>query len=179
MRIAGGTLKGRMIALPAKYEAKPTTDFAKEGLFNILSNDVDFDSVSFLDLFSGTGSISFEFASRGCHDIVSVEMNPANAAAIKNNVSSLGISGMQVVRHNVFDFLGICHKSFDIIFADPPYSIDGLAQLPEKVFGAKILAENGTFILEHPSAVSFNSAPHFIKERKYGNVHFSFFKNQE
>jgi N6-adenine-specific methylase len=130
MRIIGGSLKGKNITPPSNYRARPTTDFAKEGLFNILTNEIDFENCSFLDFFSGTGSISFEFSSRGCSDIVSVEMNPANYKFIKQTCSTLKIKGMQVVRQNVFDFIKICSKSFDVIFADPPYAIEGLEQIP-------------------------------------------------
>ena len=176
MRIISGSLRGKSINPPAGYQARPTTDFAKEGLFNILMGMVDFEDVTFLDLFAGTGSISYEMASRGCSDIVAVEMNPANAAFISKTAASLGIAGMQVVRHNVFDFLGLCSKTFNLIFADPPYALDGLDLLPEKVLGADFLADGGWFILEHGADYSFAGRGGFVKEKKYGNVHFSFFK---
>ena len=176
MRIIGGYLRGKSILPPNGYAARPTTDFAKEGLFNTLTNELDFEEISVLDLFSGTGSISYEFASRGCKDIIAVEMNPANAQCIKRTASSLKIEGIQIVHHNVFDFLGICTKKFDLIFADPPYAIDGLERLPEKIFSSDILNENGYLILEHPGTYNFKDDPRFVKERKYGNVHFSYFK---
>ena len=176
MRIISGSLRGKTINPPANYQARPTTDFAKEGLFNILAGMIDFEETVFLDLFSGTGSISYEMASRGCSDIVAVEMNPVNAAFISKTAASLGIPGMQVVRHNVFDFLNLCTKSFNLVFADPPYAIDGLDLLPEKVLGAGFLADDGWFILEHGADYDFASRPGFVKEKKYGNVHFSFFK---
>ena len=105
MRIIGGKLRGKTICPPERYEARPTTDFAKEGLFNILDNEYDFDSLAVLDLFGGTGSISYEFASRGATDVICVEMNPANAAFIKSQAARLGLDAVTVVRHNVFDFL--------------------------------------------------------------------------
>ena len=176
MRIISGKYRGKSINPPANYQARPTTDFAKEGLFNVLAGSTDFESIAFLDLFAGTGSISYEMASRGCTDIVAVEMNPANAAFISKTAAALGISGMQVVRHNVFDFLGLCTKQFDLVFADPPYALDGLATLPAKVLGAGFLADDGLFILEHPADYNFSEEPGFVKEKKYGNVHFSFFK---
>ena len=176
MRIISGTLRGKTINPPANYQARPTTDFAKEGLFNILAGMIDFEETVFLYLFSGTGSISYEMASRGCGDIVAVEMNPANASFISKTAASLGISGMQVVRHNVFYFLGICTKNFDLVFADPPYAIEGLDTLPQKVLGAGFLTDDGWFILEHGADHNFCSEPGFVKEKKYGNVHFSFFK---
>ena len=176
MRIIGGTLKGKQINPPKNYAARPTTDFAKEGLFNTLVNEVDFETAAMLDLFSGTGSISFEAASRGCHDIVSVEMNPLHATFIKKAAAELGIKGMQVVRHNVFDFLNICSRRFDLIFADPPYAIEGLDTIPDRVFEKNILAEGGVMILEHPADYSYEKHPRFVKEKKYGNVHFTYFR---
>lgn len=176
MRIIGGDMRGRTFLPPVNFKARPTTDFAKEGLFNTLVNMVDFETLSVLDLFSGTGGISYEFASRGCTDIISVEMNPVHAAFIKKTAEQLKISGMQVVRHNVFDFLGICRKSFDLIFADPPYDIADFELIPDKVLSRDILNEDGMFIIEHPAAFDFSSNPCFIKMKKYGNVHFSFFK---
>lgn len=176
MRIIGGTLKGKTIMPPMGYAARPTTDFAKEALFNILNNQIDFEEVVLLDLFSGTGSISAEFASRGAKDIVSVEMNPANARFISQTVRALGIKNMHVVKHNVFDFLEICTKKFNLIFADPPYALEGFDTIPYKVLDADILEDGGLFILEHSAANNFESHPLFVKERKYGNVHFSFFQ---
>ncbi len=176
MRIIGGTLKGKTIMPPAGYAARPTTDFAKEGLFNILNNQVSFEDTVLLDLFSGTGSISAEFASRGAREIVSVEMNPSNARFISQTARSLGIRSMRVVKHNVFDFLEICTKKFNLIFADPPYALDGFDTIPNKVLDADILEDGGLFILEHSAANNFEQHPLFVKERKYGNVHFSFFQ---
>lgn len=183
MRIIGGTLKGKTILPPTTFSARPTTDFAKEGLFNILGNEYDLSECRILDLFAGTGSISYEFASRGAKQIYSVEMNPLHASFIKKSVSQLKIQGMQVVRHNVFEFLKICKIDFDIIFADPPYSIEALDSIPDQIFSAKIsdneasiLRDGGVFILEHPAEYSFTEHPRFVKEKKYGNVHFTFFK---
>lgn len=176
MRIIGGKLRGKTICPPERYEARPTTDFAKEGLFNILDNEYDFDSLAVLDLFGGTGSISYEFASRGATDVICVEMNPANAAFIKSQAARLGLDAVTVVRHNVFDFLKICRKRFDIVFADPPYSIEGLRSIPEQVFAADIIHPGGYFILEHPGTYDFSGHRFFKKERKYGNIHFSFFE---
>lgn len=176
MRIIGGDLRGKNILPPAGYSARPTTDFAKEGLFNTLTNEFDFSQISLLDLFSGTGSISFEFASRGCNDIIAVEMNPTNAAFIKRTAIGFKLRSIQVVHHNVFDFIPLCKRQFDIIFADPPYSIDGLDTIPSKIFEANLVLPDGYLILEHPATYSFASAPYFVKEKKYGNVHFSYFK---
>ena len=179
MRIIGGSLKGKNILPPVNFAARPTTDFAKEGLFNILINEFNIEDLSLLDLFSGTGSISYEFASRGCQEIVSIEMNPLHARFIKQVASSYKIKGMQVVRHNVFDFIEICSKTFDIVFADPPYNIEGLDTIPDRVFNKNLVNKDGYLILEHPAEYNFENHPLFIKERKYGNVHFSFFREKE
>ena len=179
MRIIGGKNRGKTISLPAKYEARPTTDFAKEGLFNIISNEYEFEGLSVLDLFGGTGSISFEFASRGAGEIHCIEMSPANAAFIRNTAKQFGFDNITVIRHNVFDFLKICGKTFDIVFADPPYAIDGLETIPSQVFAAGVVRPGGYFILEHPGIFRFDDKPFFVKERKYGNVHFSFFEAPE
>ena len=181
MSIIGGSIKGRTVIPPSGFRARPTTDFAKEGLFNTLDNMFDLSSVRVLDLFSGTGSISYEFASRGAEEIYSVEMNPMHASFIKRSAASFGIGCMHVVRHNVFDFLNICRLNFDIVFADPPYELDGLDTLPDRVLGAPavqggLLKDGGVFVLEHPGTYSFENHQHFEKEKKYGNVHFSFFR---
>lgn len=180
MRIVGGDLRGKQINPPANFKARPTTDFAKEGLFNILSNQYDFQDIAVLDLFSGTGSISFEFASRGCKDITAVEMNPLHASFIKSQSAKLpGIElSVQVVHHNVFDFLKICAKKYDIIFADPPYDLAGFNNVPDKILVSGILSDYGLLVFEHPKEYNFKDSPHFLKERKYGNVHFSFFSKE-
>ncbi len=176
MRIIGGKFKGKAILPPQGYKARPTTDFAKEGLFNILNNEYEMEGLKVLDLFGGTGAISYEFASRGAEMVYCVEMLPLHANFIKSQAATLGMRNLTVVRHNVFEFLDICHEKFDIIFADPPYAIEGLGDLPDKVFAKDILHPGAYFILEHPEEYNFESNPYFVKERKYGNVHFSFFE---
>lgn len=178
MRIIGGKYRGKTILPPVGYKARPTTDFAREGLFNILDNEYEFDGLAVLDLFGGTGAVSYEFASRGAGEVYCVEMLPANANFIKSQAAAFCMKGLTVVRHNVFEFLEICVKKFDIVFADPPYALEGLASLPEKVFSHDILHPGGYFILEHPGDYSFAEHPFFVKERRYGNVHFSFFEKQ-
>ena len=179
MRIIGGRLKGKTILPPAGYPARPTTDFAREGLFNILDNEYEFDGLKVLDLFGGTGAVSYDFISRGAGQVHCVEMLPSNAGFIREQARKFGMSNLNVVRHNVFDFLEICRLSFDIVFADPPYDISGLDTLPDKVLGREIVVPGGYFILEHPDRYSFAEHPEFVKERKYGNVHFSFFENRQ
>lgn len=178
MRIIGGKLRGRTIPLPEGYAARPTTDFAKEGLFNILDNEYEFEGLKVLDLFGGAGSIAFEFASRGAGMVYSVEMSPVNAQFIRSQAARFGLKNVTVVHHNVFDFLPLCTEKFDIVFADPPYALEGLASIPDKVLSSGILHSDRYFILEHPAEFSFKEHPNFVKERKYGNVHFTFFESR-
>lgn len=176
MRIIGGRLKGHMINVPAKYNARPTTDFAREALFNILDNEYEFEGLKVLDLFGGTGAVSYEFASRGASRVWCVEMSRENASFIKLEAQRLGLSNVTMVRDNVFDFLNVCRESFDIVFADPPYALEGLETLPDRVFAAGIVYPERYFILEHGADHSFAGHPYFVKERVYGRVHFSFFE---
>lgn len=176
MRIIGGKLKGRSFDTPPAFTSRPTTDFAKEALFNILDNEYEFDDLKILDLFGGTGSISYEFCSRGVGHVWCVEMNAQCAGFVKKEASRLGFKNLTVVHHNVFDFLPICHEKFDIVFADPPYALDGLETIPDKVFESDILHPECYFILEHGDEHSFTSHPYFLKEKVYGRVHFSFFQ---
>ncbi len=176
MRIIGGRLKGKTIRPPEGYKARPTTDFAREGLFNVLDNEYEFEDLMVLDLFGGTGAIAFEFASRGAARVYCIEMARENASFIKTEASRLGLGNVTMVRSNVFDFLPLCHEKFDIIFADPPYALDGLETLPDKVFSQDILHPDCYFILEHPGTYSFTDHPRFVKEKTYGKVHFTFFR---
>lgn len=176
MRIIGGRLKGRTINPPAGYKARPTTDFAREALFNILDNEYELEDLKVLDLFGGTGAVSFEFGSRGAGRVYCVEMARENASFIKTEAQKLGLDNVTMVRDNVFDFLPICREKFDIIFADPPYALEGLADIPDKVLGQDILHPDCYFILEHGGENSFTSHPRFFKEKVYGRVHFTFFK---
>ena len=176
MRIIGGKLRGKTILPPQGYKARPTTDFAKEGLFNILNNEYEMEGLKVLDLFGGTGAISYEFASRGAERVYCVEMLPLHANFIKSQAAKFGMNNLTVVRHNVFEFLEICHEKFDIIFADTHYALEGLANIPDKVFECDILHPGAYFILEHPEEFNFSEHQYFVKERKYGNVHFSFFE---
>lgn len=176
MRIIGGRLKGVPILPPIGYKARPTTDFAKEGLFNILNNEYEFEDLKVLDLFGGTGAIAFEFASRRASLVYSVEMARENASFITLESKRLGLRNVKMVRANVFDFLPLCKEKFDIIFADPPYALEGIETIPAKIFEQNILNHDCYFILEHGDEHSFSNHPHFFKEKHYGRVHFSFFK---
>ena len=177
MRIISGSRKGKKIQLPKFYKNKPTTDFAREGLFNILNNDYYFEKIKILDLFAGTGFISYEFASRGCENITSVDINKKYTNFIEKQFSILfseinyivlQIDAIKFLEHNLLDF--------DIIFADPPYQIENLSEIPELVFNNKSLKNNTLFILEHSRKFNFKHHKYFWKEKKYGNVVFSFFQ---
>ncbi len=178
MRIIGGRLKGKAIGASPDFRARPTTDFSREALFDILNNEYEFDDLKVLDLFGGTGAISYEFASRGAGHIWCVEMNPQYASFIAKEARKLGIDNITVIRHNVFDFIPLCHEKFDIVFADPPYSIEGLDEIPDKILSQDILYPGNYLILEHGDEHNFSKHPNFAKEKVYGRVHFSFFIKQ-
>lgn len=177
MRIINGKFKGRRFSPPTNITARPTTDFAKESLFNVITNNYfDLEGITALDLFSGTGSISFEFVSRGCSNVTAIEMSEKHLAFIKKTASELKITNLRTSRIDVFRFLKGCSQKYDIIFADPPYQLDSLKTLPDLVFEHSLLTKGGLFVLEHGSSNSFSNHPHFVEHRSYGNVHFSFFK---
>ncbi len=175
MRIISGKFKGKVISPGKGFEARPTTDFAKESLFNILANQIDFEEAEVLDLFSGTGSISFEFASRGSKHIEAIEANHKHAAYIQKTAQELKFSQLLVYKTNAFIFLKTCTRKFDIIFADPPYDMDGVETLPELVLNKGILKEEGFFILEHSKKLNFTNHLNLTDHRHYGSVNFSFF----
>jgi len=175
MRIIAGTLKGRRLNPPANLPVRPTTDMAREGLFNILNNYVDFDECTVMDLFAGTGAMSVEFISRGVREVTAVDINNACTEYIKSEAQRLELRNLRVVRADVFDLLKRANRKFDIVFADPPYAIEGLETLPDLVFSHQILNDDGIFILEHPREYSFEEHPHFWQHRNYGKVNFTFF----
>ncbi len=179
MRIIGGKYKHKRFDVPTTFKARPTTDFAKESLFNILqhSDYIDFDDCpTALDLFAGTGSISLELLSRGCTRVVSIEKDYRHWQFLQRTCRGLGDEGWQVVHADVFKYVTRACEKFDLIFADPPYALDNLRTLPDLVFGNELLAEGGLFILEHGRSDSFADHPHFVNHRAYGSVNFSFFQ---
>jgi 16S rRNA (guanine966-N2)-methyltransferase len=176
LRIISGQYRGRRINPPAGFKARPTTDYARESLFNILANRIDFESVAVLDLFSGTGSISYEFASRGASTVHLVEQDTRNISFIRKTLGEMKIEGVKALHIDVKAYLKTCTFRYDIIFADPPYELGWLKDIPDLVMGAGIVAENGFFILEHPGHYAFNSHPNFFEHRNYGSVNFSFFR---
>ncbi|MFC2090475.1 16S rRNA (guanine(966)-N(2))-methyltransferase RsmD [Bacteroidota bacterium] len=177
MRIISGTYKGKQLFPPSNFKARPTTDFAKEALFNIIENNFDIEEVCVLDLFAGTGSISFEFASRGAKRITTVELNSDHFKFIRKTVSELDFHQISTIRSDAFKIIKNPWESYDLIFADPPYDMKGIETIPELIFERKLLADDGWLILEHPSRMQFNHLRELVDHRKYGNVNFSFFKN--
>ena len=178
MRIISGKYKGRRIQPPSHIAARPTTDFAKEGLFNLLNNRIDFEGIDVLDLFAGTGGIGIEFVSRGCRQVTSVEQNDRHTVFIRKACNELKIENLSVFKADVFKFLDTCRLRFDLIFADPPYELERLAEIPNLIFSKNILADDGLLILEHSTKHNFANHPCFTDHRNYGNVNFSFFEKR-
>lgn len=177
MRVITGKYKGRRFDIPRTFKARPTTDFAKENLFNVLQGYLDFDEEpSALDLFSGTGSITLELLSRGCGHVVSVENDPLHFSFICGFIDKLKAKEAFPVRADVFRYLPRCRERFDFIFADPPYALEQLPQMPDIVLDCNILNEGGLFVLEHGKHNDFSQHPRFVEHRSYGSVNFSFFQ---
>ena len=179
MRIIGGKHKGRKFQPPAKnWPTRPTTDFGKEGLFNILSNHFDFEEIRVLDLFGGTGSISYEFISRGCKDVTFVDKYYPCVAFVKKISKELNLEGeLQPIKKDVFKFVRDYKSApFDFIFADPPYAMDHLQDIPTIIFDRELLTTEGWFVLEHDFHHNFEGHSNFFRKQKYGNNIFSFFK---
>ena len=176
MRIITGQFKGRHFDIPRTFKARPTTDFAKENIFNVLIQYVDFDGASALDLFSGTGSISLELVSRGCSQVVSVELDRDHHRFIADCLKKLGTQACLPLRGDVFRFLKSCRQQFDLVFADPPYALAELPTLPDLIFERQLLKAEGIFVLEHGKDHDFAAHPHFVEHRAYGSVNFSLFR---
>lgn len=176
MRVVGGKYKGRRFQPPKKFPSRPTTDFAKEALFNILENRFDLDEASVLDLFAGTGNISLEFISHGTKSVLSIDKHPLCHKFILNTLTDLGTTNWYCLKKDVFTFCSECNEKFDIIFADPPYGLKGVNALPELIFEHDLLAPEGLLIIEHGKEQQFGNKTHFVELRKYGGVHFSFFE---
>lgn len=178
MRIISGSLGGRRISPPANMPyTRPTTDIAKEGLFNILQNQLDFEELKTLDLFGGTGSISYELASRGAKDLTVIEKDPAMFAFIKKTAAMLKLENFKLIKSDVFRFIEQCTDKFDFIFAGPPYALTTIDELPKLIFQKQLLNEDGWFVLEHTPRNNYENFPHFKFSRNYGTTIFSIFIN--
>lgn len=176
MRAITGKYKGRHFAVPQSFKARPTTDFAKENLFNVLRGYVEFEELSALDLFGGTGSITLELLSRGARRVVCVEKDYHHHSFIRKMLSALGDNAGVVLKADVLRFVPRCREQYDLVFADPPYALPELPELPDLVLNAGLLTDNGIFVLEHGKTNDFSSHPRFIEHRVYGSVNFSFFR---
>ena len=182
MRVIAGKYKGKRWDVPHTFKARPTTDFAKEGLFNILHNVyVDFDAhPSALDLFCGTGSISLELLSRGCSPVVSIEKDFKHYQYLRKISSELKDPNWRPIMADVFKFIKQTHSesAYDLIFADPPYALENLKEIPDLIFQSEhsLLSPEGIFVLEHGRNYDFSSHPHYVEHRNYGSVNFTFFQ---
>ncbi|MBQ8225612.1 MAG: RsmD family RNA methyltransferase [Bacteroides sp.] len=178
MRVISGIYKRRRFDVPNSFKARPTTDFAKENLFNVLTNNyIDFEEgVRALDLFAGTGSISIELVSRGCDQVISVEKDRNHHTFICKVMDEVKTGKCIPLRGDVFKYLKSCGEQFDFIFADPPYALTELTTLPDLIFENNLLKEGGLFVLEHGKTDNFETHPHFLERRVYGSVNFSFFQ---
>lgn len=176
MRIVGGLYKGRIFKPGKNFKSRPTTDIAKEGLFNILENRYHFSNKKVLDIFSGSGSMGYEFISRGCEEVTFVEKDFIHHRFILNVLETLRIENAKVFRADAFAFLRSYKGSFNIIFADPPFDLKHFLKVPDAVLETNILSEDGLFILEHEKGLDFSGHRYFKENRKYGKVNFSFFE---
>ncbi len=176
MRIISGNRKGRAIRAPHNLPVRPTTDFAKTALFNILNNHFDFAETKVLDLFCGTGNISYEFLSRGCTSVTCVDNNTGCIEFVKEFSEKHFPGMMHAMRSDAFRYIKNCHTTFDIIFADPPFSMSNVWELPDLILSQNILNKNGWLILEHSSHSKPTCKAIISETRKYGHTSFSFFK---
>ena len=178
MRIIAGSLRGRRLNPPTTLPVRPTTDMARESLFNILNNYVDYEDCTVLDLFAGTGAVSLSSFPVVAKEVTSIDINAQCTEFIKDSARQFKVNNIHVVRSDVFDLIKRAYKKFDIIFADPPYALENLQQLPDLIFEHKMLTDDGIFVLEHPREYQFEEHPHFWQHRNYGKVNFTFFAQQ-
>ena len=179
MRIITGKYGGRRFPVPPTFKARPTTDFAKENIFNVLRARVDFETTHALDLFAGTGAITLELLSRGCPLVVSVEKDRRHFRFIADIIRQLGDTSARPICTDALHYINHCTEQFDLVFADPPYALPELPELPERILSGKTLVPGGLLLLEHGRTNDFSSHPAFIEHRAYGSVNFSFFRKPE
>jgi 16S rRNA (guanine966-N2)-methyltransferase len=176
MRIISGQFRGRQLNAPSSLPVRPTTDFARTGLFNILNSRIDFTEITAMDLFSGTGSISLELASRGCKEIISVDNNRNCIQFQQQTCLSWKASGIKTIKEDVFKYISFTQIKVDLVFADPPYALKGINEIPSIIIKNTVVKPGGLLILEHGDDQNFEGFPHFEEVRKYGNVNFSIFQ---
>ena len=180
MRIIGGKYKSKRFKAPKNITARPTTDFAKEGLFNMLDNKIYFEDIAVLDLFSGIGAISLEFASRGCNDITLVEKDRKQIKFINRMIQEIDMEDeIHSIQLDAYKYLKTCARKFDLIFADPPYYMDKVEELPTLILEKNLLNPEGFLVFEHYKKVDLSHTKGYIETRNYGNVNFSFFESPE
>lgn len=179
MRIISGSLKGRRFSPPNGLPTRPTTDFAKEGLFNILESNWDIEEIKYLDLFGGTGSLSYEMYSRGCRDITIVDNFEACVRFMEKTTSEFQIENMRIVKADVFRFINNSKEQYDLIFAGPPYPLSNLPEIPDLIIENKLLKEEAWFIMEHSPEHNFDDHPHCFHRRNYGQTNFSIFRMKQ
>jgi 16S rRNA (guanine966-N2)-methyltransferase len=179
MRVTSGRFKGRNIKAPKDLGARPTTDFAKQALFNILQHSVPMEGIRVLDLFAGTGAISLEFLSRGASEVISVDHDEKAYRHLQRAARDAGADTWRLVRTDALTYLRAAPGPFDIVFADPPFAMENVGRIPDLVQQSGVLAPDGLFVLEHNRDVKTEGLPGFLKHRDYGTVHFSFFKPLE
>jgi 16S rRNA (guanine(966)-N(2))-methyltransferase RsmD len=179
MRIIGGSLKGLRLNPPKNLPVRPTTDLAKEALFNILQNQIEFEDIKVLDLFSGTGNISMEFASRGAAQVISVDRSIHCVNYLKDASRQHKLDQIKAYKEDVFKYLQIETDQYDLIFADPPYDLNKIPEIPKIVFERNILLPGALLIVEHQSMQNLSNHPSFVEQRKYGHSSFSFFRNAD
>lgn len=177
MRIIGGTLRGLRLNPPKNLPVRPTTDLAKEALFNILLNQIEFEGIKVLDLFSGTGNISLEFASRGAAEVISVDRSIHCVNYLKDTSRQHKLNQVKAYKEDVFKYLQIETEQYDLVFADPPYDLNRIPDIPKIVFERNILLPGALLIVEHQSMQNISQHPAFVEQRKYGHSSFSFFRN--
>lgn len=179
MRIISGFLKGRKIDPPKDFTARPTTDFAREGLFNLLFNRAEIGGAKVLDLFSGSGTVGFEFVSRGAAEVISVDSDMNVIKFIRKKAEEFNTPQLRPFRFDALQYISRAGTTFDIIFCDPPFDRENLAEIADAVFAHQILKKDGLLILEHEDTLSFETHPHYLEDRNYGRVKFTFFGYEE
>ncbi|TSJ39166.1 16S rRNA (guanine(966)-N(2))-methyltransferase RsmD [Mucilaginibacter corticis] len=177
MRIIGGTLKGLRLNPPKNLPVRPTTDLAKEALFNILQNQIEFDNIKVLDLFCGTGNISYEFASRGADQVIAVDRSIHCINYVKDIARQHGLTQIKTYKADIFKYLQLETEQYNLVFADPPYDLNHIPEIPKIIFDKNLLLPDGLLIVEHQSMQNLSNHPAFVEQRKYGHSSFSFFKN--
>jgi len=177
MRIISGIYKSRRFPIPANFRARPTTDFARENIFNVIHNLMDLQGTTALDLFSGTGSIGFELISRGCNQVVCVEKDAYHIAFIRKVKDELQADGLVIIKGDAWGYIKTCNLTFDFIFADPPYTMKELGNVPQFILSHNLLKPGGIFVMEHPTAYDFSAIKGFNQRRIYGAVNFSLFNH--